>query len=87
MASCDPFTFTFQGLVDDLINRANDELTTAGGTLTRDSNSGSFIVPIPLVRDIKGTYFIIDQEITIEIKSRPGLIGCGRIQSEIEERL
>jgi hypothetical protein len=59
---CKPFHQSFTGSAQDLINKAQKEITKNGGTFNGNTSSGSFSV-----KKIKGNYTISGQKITITI--------------------
>lgn len=82
MASCKPFTVTFEGSSEELFNKIRDEIINAGGEISNNPSVGSFHISA-----IEGNYSIITQQITIEITHRPFIISCERIEDEVRERL
>ena len=83
MARCQ-FSIEFSGVAEELLQKAKDGITKAGGSFEGDSGQGLFKVPTPLGA-IKGAYAIEGSMITITVADKPMLLGCGRIESELRQ--
>ena len=70
----------FKGDTGRIIAKARTAINNAGGDLTGDGANGSFLIE-KTFGTISGTYSIEDQNLKIEIKKRPFLISCDRIES------
>lgn len=76
------FSIPFSGNADGLISRARQAIERAGGSLTGDTNQGTFQASTP-IGAIQGGYTVNGQEITIAIDKKPFLLSCNRIETEL----
>jgi hypothetical protein len=80
------FTITFEGSADSIVEKVQTKIEENNGTFTGDTLSGSFSIPIPLDH-IDGSYSTSGQQMTVVISHKPLIIGCGRIQTFVEQNL
>lgn len=81
MASCDPFSCTFEGSAEELYKKIKTLVEQHGGTLSGDTVSGSFTVQVPAFGEVKGTYAISGQTVKIHITSKSFFLPCSTIQN------
>lgn len=81
------FSLDFPGTAAESFAKVQSLMTQNGGTISGNANSGSFILPIPVVGNIKGSYAIVNQTVTITITDKPLFIGCSTIESTIRSKL
>lgn len=82
MAKCN---FRFSDIQDPqiLFTKAKEAIEDANGTIRGNTNNGSFQIPVPLLQDITGKYRFGDNDIQIEITTKPAILTCKRIEEEI----
>jgi hypothetical protein len=85
MSACN-FSIGFTDPIDQLIEKARNGISSAGGTFNGGSDSGSYSIPTAL-GSISGTYTVQENSITFVINEKPGLIGCGKIEKELKRYL
>jgi len=78
------FTIPFPGSPEDLINRAQREIESAGGSFAGDSMQGNFAVKTP-IGAVRGTYLMVPTGISVTISKKPLLVSCSRIEKELRE--
>ena len=62
-----------------------EEMARRGVQLTGTADSGTFQISVPALGTIRGNFQISGKSLAIEILSRPMLIGCGKIESKIQD--
>lgn len=85
MSNCS-FSIPFTQSPADVIEKAKNAITGAGGTFNGDVNQGSFRLSTPLGK-VEGTYIINNQSLDVTVTDKPLFIGCGKIESELRKRL
>ncbi len=85
MSSCPATPYNFNCSAATLVNAAQQEITSNGGTFNGNTSSGEFSISITIVGTIAGNYTISGQVITITITQKPFLISCSSIQTHIQE--
>jgi hypothetical protein len=85
MSKCN-FEIPFTGGASELIERAKQAIVKAGGEVSGEPKAGNFFIPSPLGK-ISGSYSISGQSAHFEITDKPGLIGCGLIESTVKKFL
>jgi hypothetical protein len=80
------FDISFKNSAADLIAKAKQSITGAGGEVSGDLTSGVFTIPTPLGK-VTGTYTIAQQLATFHITDKPLFVGCGLIESTINKYL
>jgi len=81
MPKCE-FSIAFNTQADQMVEKARHEIHLSGGTFQGDTSSGSFSINTPL-GPVRGTYAIEDKVFVIQIRDKPMLVGCGRIENEL----
>jgi hypothetical protein len=77
-----PFTITPEELFKKI-----QQAIAGHGKVTGDASSGSFTVRIPLARDIIGTYQVANQQVTVDISQKPGVVSCEKIEEAVREHI
>ena len=85
MSDC-KFDITFNNSAAELVEKAKQSITNAGGEVTGDLTSGVFTIPSPLGK-ISGAYTIVQQVASFHILEKPLFVGCGLIESTINKYL
>ena len=85
MSEC-KFDIPFESSAAELVAKAKNAITKAGGEVTGDLTAGVFSIPSPLGK-IEGNYTIGDKAATFIITGKPMFIGCGLIESTIHKFL
>jgi hypothetical protein len=81
MSKCE-FSIAFNTRAEQMVEKARHEIHLSGGTFEGDVERGSFSINTPL-GPVKGVYTIEAQVFVIEIKDKPMLVSCGRIENEL----
>jgi hypothetical protein len=81
MAQCN-FSIPFQSSAEDVAAQARTAILNAGGNFEGDSNAGMFDVSTPLGA-IRGNYTIDQAVIHVSITSKPFIVSCGLIESQL----
>jgi hypothetical protein len=84
MSDCS-FSIDFNGSPSQVIGKARDAITGAGGSFNGDENEGEF--SLPLIGNLKGSYSIDSSTLNVNIQKRPMLLSCGRIEKELRRYL
>jgi hypothetical protein len=80
------FSFNFEGSAEDLVTKAEQAITEAGGQFAGDDKAGKFMVDTPL-GEIRGTYTIEGQTFDVLITKKPLLVSCNTIEKTIRKLL
>jgi hypothetical protein len=80
------FDIELSGSAPEIVQKAQEMVTEAGGTFSGDTSSGSYQLKIP-VGSIEGTYSLSGSTIRFDITKKPMLVPCGTIESFLRERL
>ncbi|MGL5890498.1 MAG: hypothetical protein ACRC3B_11465 [Bacteroidia bacterium] len=76
--------FNFTCSAATLVNSAQQQVTSHGGTFNGNTSSGSFSAPIPVFGTLAGTYTISGQTLTVTITQESFFLPCSTIQSAIQ---
>jgi hypothetical protein len=76
------FSLPFQGDPQSLLQRAQIEITKAGGAFNGDNMQGSFRAKSPL-GSVEGSYEVVGQQIVLTISKKPFLLSCRKIEKEL----
>ena len=85
MASC-KFTIPFAGKSRDVLLKAKSAIQSQGGTFEGDESGGSFDLSV-FGNTIKGSYFVMGQDLNIVIDSKPFIVPCSTIESFLKNKL
>jgi hypothetical protein len=85
MAAC-KFSVSFSGPAEGVIAKAKNAVQNQGGQFTGDSNSGTFHVSV-FGNTIEGNYSIAENNMHIEILSKPFLLPCSAIEGFLKSQL
>lgn len=85
MSDCN-FSIGFTGTPENLVAKAQREITNAKGTFYGDPQKGGFEISTPIGK-VTGSYFIKNAGIEITIANKPIFITCNRIEQELQRLL
>lgn len=85
MAKCN-FNINFTEPIETLIRKAEDAITSIGGTFDGDTVKGNFSIPTRAGK-ITGKYSVSDRSIAFEITDKPILVSCNKIENELRNYL
>jgi hypothetical protein len=80
------FELDFPGTAEDLVTRARDLVTQAGGRFDGDTARGNYRLQIP-VGQIEGQYRISGNQVAFEVTKKPMLVPCSAIESYLRGKL
>ena len=80
------FSIPFDGPASQLISKADEAITRAGGKFSSEGTTGTFELSLPIGK-IEGEYSIADSAMTIAIHHKPVFISCSLIEQKIKEYL
>ncbi len=80
------FTIPFSGNPNDVLLKAKSAIMGQGGTFEGNDSGGKFDVSV-FGNTIKGSYFVMGQELNIIIDSKPFLIPCSTIEGYLRNKL
>ncbi|GAB3174836.1 hypothetical protein [Telluribacter humicola] len=83
MAQCN-ISINFNEPIDQLVEKAEDGITSIGGAFIGNTNSGEYSIPTP-VGNIMGNYTVTDRLINFEISKKPLLVTCKKIEDELRK--
>jgi len=76
------FSVNYTGSIDPLIKKAQEAITSNGGTFDGNGQAGSFSV-----KGIEGTYAVELDFINFRISKKPFILPCKMIESKLREYL
>lgn len=79
------FKIPFSGDAQTVLNRARTAVEGQGGTFSGDECSGNFEVSV--MGSIRGSYVVMNNELEIDINSKPMFVGCGMIENFLKSKL
>lgn len=80
------FSIGFNEPIEELIDKARNGISEIGGDFEGNSESGNYSIPTPLGQ-IRGTYSVSHSIMTFAIVSKPALVTCRKIESELRKYL
>jgi hypothetical protein len=81
MGQCN-FSIPFSSTGGAVSEKARQAISGAGGNFQGNESAGTFDVHTPL-GDIRGSYTVEQQVIHVTIISKPFLVSCGMIESQL----
>jgi hypothetical protein len=78
------FSIQFNSNADDLVSKAKNAITGAGGSLSGDAAEGSFKMQT-FMGEITGSYTTADQTIYVQISKKPMLVPCREIENQLRK--
>jgi hypothetical protein len=85
MSKCN-FSIPFNGSVDQLVNKAKDAITSAGGQFSGDVAGGQFSLST-FAGTITGSYDVSQSSLNIDISDKPLFVSCSMIEQELKKYL
>ncbi len=85
MPACN-FSIPFSGTPAEIFQKAQAAVQGQGGLFRGDDMSGIFELTV-LGSDVKGSYNISGQELSVTIDSKPFMIPCSTIQNYLSKHL
>jgi hypothetical protein len=85
MSKCN-FSIPFTGSVEQLVAKAKNAITSAGGQFTGDAAGGEFSLST-FAGTISGSYDVSPSNLNIEITDKPIFVSCSMIESELKKYL
>ena len=79
------FKIPFTGDAQQILNKARTAVEGQGGTFTGNEMAGNFEVSV--MGTIQGSYNVMDNELEIDITSKPMFVGCGMIENFLKSKL
>jgi hypothetical protein len=80
------FSIDFPNTAQQLVEMAESSVVSAGGKFEGNEKEGEFCIHTPMGK-VKGYYQIDNNSIIINIKEKPMLVGCNRIENELRRYL
>ena len=80
------FSIDFPQSAQQLVEMAESSVVSAGGKFEGNEKEGEFCLYTPMGK-VKGYYEIENNSININIKEKPMLVGCNRIENELRRYL
>lgn len=80
------FSVKFVGNSSDLLSKAKDAITGAGGNFSGNENAGGFDLNT-FLGQIVGDYTISNSEININITKKPMFVPCSEIENQLRKYL
>ncbi len=80
------FSIPFQQSAKELVNKARESISNAGGVFDGTTEAGTFNLQTPLGA-VTGNYTIADGNISIVIGKKPLVVSCGLIRSTLQNYL
>lgn len=85
--SCDPFSVPFSGAAGDLYDAVRQMVESSHGTISGDGVGGTFTVPLPVGGEVRGSYAVSGQAVTVTVTSKPWLLPCSAIESYLRSHI
>lgn len=70
--------------VEDINSMASASITSNGGTFTRTIDGGAFAIDT-FLGSIEGSYNVASGSVAVTITSKPWIVSCSRIESELNK--
>lgn len=85
MADCAPCRLYVGDQIAEVVSVMVEEMAQRGVQVAGGLEGGTFLIAIPTMGTIRGTFHISGQSLAVEILSRPPSVGCGTIESKIQD--
>jgi hypothetical protein len=80
------FEIPFEGSAEAIIEKAKNTIAGASGTLNGSESTGEFTVPSP-VGDVKGSYAVVGNLLTVTITEKPFIAPYSMIEDALRKYL
>lgn len=80
------FSIKLNGNVEELVSKAKNAITDAGGSFDGDITSGSFRMKT-FMGEIAGSYTVSTQQLNVEVSKKPMMVPCSEIEKQLRKYL
>lgn len=85
MPDCAPCRLYVGEHLAEVVSVMIEEMARRGVQVAVTADGGSFSIAIPAIGSIRGKFQVSGQSLLVEIQSRPSDVGCGTIESKIQD--
>jgi hypothetical protein len=85
MADCAPCRLYVGDQIAEVVSVMVEEMARRGVQVAGGVEGGTFSIAIPTIGSIRGKFQLSGKSLAVEIQSRPADVGCGAIESKIQD--
>ncbi len=85
IADCVPCRLYVGDQIAEVVSVMIEEMAQRGVHVAGGAQGGTFSMSIPAIGAIRGTFKVAGQSLAIQILARPSSVGCGTIESKIQD--